>query len=656
MNSVSQHKDEAFVPLRDRGASPFCDDHFSPGTLFDDWTVDPAEFEGIEGIDWPPPPPPPKDTSASGGPAGGEAPGGGAGAAAAPRLPRRGCRRNRADGEANSRSTSVLPPPSLIPAALSKSRVSLPSSLLSPLPAPAPVPASLPRPLPPIGPVATPASAEGATVAELLGKHQEDEVEEAAAAAVAVAASEVDEETPGARGTAAEFYSHAAIATNQDGAKFLNDYMIIQDIGRGAQGVVQLAYSASRNMPVAIKIVSRPKEPKYKLGRPAGGGGGAEAQWQSEIDVMKNLNHPSIVRLYEVINDPSSQKVFLVMQYVDRGPIAKLDAAGRCDRIMTPVAVARAAAQVADGLAYLHRRGVVHRDIKPENILCDSSGNAFLADFGVSEIFEASAPQAVDTAGFKGTPLFMAPEIFLREEDFAAHAGSPGGEGLRTAMAAVDPQALDVWALGVTLLTLLTGAVPFLSLAEIKESVWAGIEPRLPPTLPPAWRAVLLRMLAARPADRISARETLRLVREILTETGTAGTGSGEGDTSDGAPLVETVPSGVAREYALLLPQTVPPVEQRRLPPLRGRRPFAAGLSSGTAASASSAGVRLSPKADVPLAQLAPIKTGSLRSSHSQSNHSLEVAEEGRGGGSPGPSRRRSRMLLKALDEKINFE
>ena len=100
-----------------------------------------------------------------------------------------------------------------------------------------------------------------------------------------------------------------------------------------------------------------------------------------EVAVMKKLRHKNIVTLHEVIDDPEAEKLYLVMQYVDKGPIATVQRDGTCTVRISPDRLAHVGRQVAAGLEYLHSKGVVHRDVKPENLLVDSNDRVFLADF-----------------------------------------------------------------------------------------------------------------------------------------------------------------------------------------------------------------------------------------------------------------------------------
>ena len=287
------------------------------------------------------------------------------------------------------------------------------------------------------------------------------------------------------------------------GMKVVNDYVIVKEIGRGATGKVKLAYNTAEDKLMALKIIPRRRNPLAETG------GSSSIR---EVSLLKRLDHPRIVRLYEVIDDPSSAKVYLAMQYVDGGhlgqhrmhllsPRASSVAANR--EIPTtryapvdPPTLLRYARDVLKALVHLHRHGIVHRDVKPENILISSSGDAFLSDLGVAQNFYSADSESV--YGHVGTPLFMCP--YLLEHNHSSNGC-----------------AVDMWALGVTLLAALTGDLPFQSTEEIRQCEESL---PIPQQFGPGWSRLLRRLLRYQPKQRWSATRALRHVQSLCANEG----------------------------------------------------------------------------------------------------------------------------------------
>jgi len=239
---------------------------------------------------------------------------------------------------------------------------------------------------------------------------------------------------------------------------------------------------------------------------------------EREIAIMKKCRHRNVVALYEVIDDPAVECMYLVMQYVEHGPLRTMQPGGLIIEPINPVRLAGYARQLCAGLEYLHRHGVIHRDIKPENILLGEDDQVFLADFGVADLFDGGdGADASGICGTRGTFPFLAPELFEDDHDDAPapreNGAKPTGEqrlaaaaalaatttatnstitsdhGLAAQQAAaqrlVRGEAVDVWALGVTLYVLLYGSLPwrYTTTHELVEAIVRG--PITFPDLPP---------------------------------------------------------------------------------------------------------------------------------------------------------------------------
>lgn len=287
----------------------------------------------------------------------------------------------------------------------------------------------------------------------------------------------------------------------EDGTKLINNYVVLDELGRGSCGKVKLAFDPATSSMVAIKIVRRRASTTGFVSMQDKTAGAA---LEREIAVMKKLRHKNIVSLYEVIDDPDSLKLYLVMQHVDDGAIGVVHPHSfTCEAIPGPELLDYAR-QILAGLEYLHSHDVVHRDIKPENILISKDGQCFLADFGVSEMFEREE-QVV--SGIRGTRLFMAPEL-LQSKTIAS---TPGGSATSVTVA-VSGRAIDMWALGVTLYALLLGKMPFTTEDEI---ISKG-NPTLPVDLDRIWTQLLRGMLDRDARTRITAKGARAMVKEVL--------------------------------------------------------------------------------------------------------------------------------------------
>ena len=165
---------------------------------------------------------------------------------------------------------------------------------------------------------------------------------------------------------------------NETEMKKVNNWAIGKELGRGAYGRVVKA--SSNGEEVAIKMLVRSQLKRKRMGRT----GSALDTVRKEIAVMKKLQHPNVVQLYEVIDDPEHDTIFLVMELITGGDLSESIARRRRPDEDTLWLWMR---DLTLGLEHLHLCGVCHRDIKPENLLWDPRAKvAKLADFGVADL------------------------------------------------------------------------------------------------------------------------------------------------------------------------------------------------------------------------------------------------------------------------------
>src|SRR6058998_3032288 len=203
------------------------------------------------------------------------------------------------------------------------------------------------------------------------------------------------------------------------------DYELLEEIGRGGQGVVYRARQKSLNRTVALKVIGLGQwATKTHLKR-----------FRLEAEAAARLDHPCIVPIYEVGERDGS--CYFSMKFVEGG---QLDEVIR----RTPMSIRQAAeliANVARTVHYAHEHGILHRDIKPGNILLDRKGEPHLTDFGLARLVESES-SVTQTLDVLGTPSYMAPEQAV---------------GNNAAISSLT----DVYGLGAVLYQLLTGQPPF---------------------------------------------------------------------------------------------------------------------------------------------------------------------------------------------------
>src|SRR5436309_2579967 len=205
----------------------------------------------------------------------------------------------------------------------------------------------------------------------------------------------------------------------------LGDYELLEEVGRGGQGVVYRAHQKSLNRTVALKVIG--------LGCWA-----TEAhvkRFRREAEAAASLDHPRIVPIYEV--GERDGQCYFSMQFVEGGQL---------DEVVSrrPMSIRQAAeliAKVARTVHYAHEHGILHRDIKPGNILLDANGEPHLTDFGLARLVESES-SVTHTLEVLGTPSYMAPEQALGNN-------------------AAISSATDIYGLGAVLYQLLTGHPPF---------------------------------------------------------------------------------------------------------------------------------------------------------------------------------------------------
>ena len=260
----------------------------------------------------------------------------------------------------------------------------------------------------------------------------------------------------------------------------LGKYDIVEVLGKGAMGVVFRGFDPDIDRTVAIKTVRK------ELIEEEDRAGMALARFKNEARAAGRLSHPGIVAVYDY--GESGSVAYIAMEFVQGASLREYFNRGTRFAERDAIAVM---AQLLEALQHAHDQGVWHRDIKPANLIIMNNGKVKIADFGIARIDTSTLTQ---TGVVMGSPGYMAPEQY-----------SDGK---------VDRRA-DLFAAGVVMYQLLTGARPFAGSVESIPYKICHVEPPLPSEAEPdrgweRYNAVITRALAKQPADRFQTAAEFR--------------------------------------------------------------------------------------------------------------------------------------------------
>ncbi|PWY98950.1 Pkinase-domain-containing protein, partial [Testicularia cyperi] len=216
------------------------------------------------------------------------------------------------------------------------------------------------------------------------------------------------------------------------------NYLLLQTLGEGEFGKVKLGVHKEWGEEVAVKLIKRDKV--AATGAPLAIDESQKdpakmSKVEREIQVLKDVRHPNIVRLYEVIE--SDRYIGIVLEYASGGELFDHILA---HKYLKEEHACRLFAQLISGVSYLHQKKIIHRDLKLENLLLDRNRNVIITDFGFANNFEDRRDDLMATSC--GSPCYAAPELVVQD---GLYAGS----------------AVDVWSCGVILYAMLAGYLPF---------------------------------------------------------------------------------------------------------------------------------------------------------------------------------------------------
>jgi CHASE2 domain-containing sensor protein/predicted Ser/Thr protein kinase len=296
----------------------------------------------------------------------------------------------------------------------------------------------------------------------------------------------------------------------------LSRYRVLEQLGRGAMGVVYRASDPRLERDVAIKVLPGRALADEKVRR----------RFRREALALSKLNHPHIAGIMDF--DSQDGTDFLVMELVRGTPLT-----GRIRHgALAESEVVRLTCEVAEALVEAHARGVIHRDLKPENIMLTGEGKVKVLDFGVAMFLDetttvATKSQLTEAGHMVGTLPYMAPEVLKGER--------------------VDGRS-DLYSLGVIAFQMATGRRPFPD-DEFREMYFTILNQEPPPPrilngrISTELEAVILRLLAKKPANRFaSAAELLQTLRGQAGAAGEKAAPPGEG------PAITTEESALTGE------------------------------------------------------------------------------------------------------------
>lgn len=269
-------------------------------------------------------------------------------------------------------------------------------------------------------------------------------------------------------------------------------YEIISELGKGAMGIVHLAYDPQIDRQVALKVLRKDKDISDEF----------VLRFLKEAKAIGRLSHANIVTVYDVGQDHDT--IYITMEFLEGEPFDKVVSKGGLGHEEAINIII----QLAGALDYAHQKGVVHRDIKPSNIIFSGQESVKLTDFGIARFEDSSASLQTQAGEILGTPAYMSPE-------------QVNGQ-------AVDGRS-DLFSLGVILYELIVGAKPFQgnNLAAIFNAITSQ-EPEAPdknnPFVSKKLSNIIMQSLAKEPGRRFqTGSEMAAALKECLQDTRSTG-------------------------------------------------------------------------------------------------------------------------------------
>jgi serine/threonine protein kinase len=262
-------------------------------------------------------------------------------------------------------------------------------------------------------------------------------------------------------------------------------YEIKSELGRGGMAAVYLAFDPRFKRDVAIKIL-----PPQLLADPV-----YRARFEREAQTIAALEHPAIVPVYDYGEEEG--QLYLVMRYMPGGSLAEKLNQG----ILHPGEVVHIISRITSALDQVHARGIIHRDLKPGNILFDQYGEAYLSDFGIARLTEAT--NTLTGTAIVGTPAYMSPEQARGEIDIDGRS--------------------DLYAVGAIIFQMLSGKLPYESTTPLGLAMKHITDPipsinQVRPDLPPTFDRVIETAMAKDRTQRFQSGKELASALQNVTD------------------------------------------------------------------------------------------------------------------------------------------
>lgn len=268
-------------------------------------------------------------------------------------------------------------------------------------------------------------------------------------------------------------------------------YQIIKEIGKGSMGVVFQSHDPNLDIQVALKVLRHDRVVSEAFVK----------RFLSEAKVLGRLDHPNIVRVYNV--DEAEGTVYIAMEFIEGEPLNEVMLKKR----FSPEEIIEFGITVAEALDYANQKGIVHRDVKPSNILVRPDGRLKITDFGIARIEDPEGHQQTQAGEILGTPAYMSPEQVESKP--------------------VDGRS-DLFSLGIILYELSTGKRPFKG--ENLASVFNSIIKESPaqiremaPSIPEELSGIIMKCLEKSPDARFkTGNELAEALKDCIKKEGPA--------------------------------------------------------------------------------------------------------------------------------------